>query len=97
MSTPPQPKLGTTWPSLRKAFIRNGLGMLARNAEAEASEAAAAPHQHSEQYQWFTLHSQATPFFGYLDEGPSLVWLLLRLLLRPACAAEADGHRRGSR
>ena len=27
-------ELGTTWPSLRKAFTRHGLGMPARNPEA---------------------------------------------------------------
>jgi uncharacterized protein YbjT (DUF2867 family) len=30
-------ELGTTWPSLRKAFTRRGLGMPARNPEASAS------------------------------------------------------------
>jgi hypothetical protein len=35
-------ELGTTWPSLRKAFTRHGLGMPARNPEAVRQHAAAA-------------------------------------------------------
>jgi hypothetical protein len=34
--------LGTTWPSLRKAFTRHGLGMPARNPEAVRQRAIAA-------------------------------------------------------
>jgi hypothetical protein len=38
-------QLGTTWPSLRKAFTRHGLGMPARNPEAVRQRAIAAAHQ----------------------------------------------------
>jgi hypothetical protein len=42
-------ELGTTWPSLRKAFTRHGLGMPARNLEAVRQRAIAAAHQHTGQ------------------------------------------------
>jgi hypothetical protein len=42
-------ELGTTWPSLRKAFTRHGLGMPARNPEAVRQRAIAAAHQRSGQ------------------------------------------------
>jgi hypothetical protein len=42
-------ELGTTWPSLRKAFIRHGLGMPARNPEAVRQRAIAAARQRSGQ------------------------------------------------
>jgi hypothetical protein len=38
-------ELGTTWPSLRKAFTRHGLGMPTRNPEAVRQRAAAAARQ----------------------------------------------------
>jgi WhiB family redox-sensing transcriptional regulator len=38
-------ELGTTWPSLRKAFTRHGLGMPARNPEAVRQRAIDAAHQ----------------------------------------------------
>jgi hypothetical protein len=38
-------ELGTTWPSLRKAFGRHGLGMPARNPEAVRQRASAAASQ----------------------------------------------------
>jgi hypothetical protein len=38
-------ELGTTWPSLRKAFTRHGLGMPARNPEAVRQRAIEAAHQ----------------------------------------------------
>jgi hypothetical protein len=38
-------QLGTTWPSLRKAFTRHGLGMPARNPEAVRQRALAAARQ----------------------------------------------------
>jgi hypothetical protein len=38
-------ELGTTWPSLRKAFIRHGLGMPPRNPEAVRQRAVAAASQ----------------------------------------------------
>jgi WhiB family transcriptional regulator, redox-sensing transcriptional regulator len=38
-------ELGTTWPSLRKAFARHGLGMPARNPEAVRQRAIAAARQ----------------------------------------------------
>jgi hypothetical protein len=40
-------ELGTTWPSLRKAFTRHGLGMPARNPEAVRQRAIEAAHQHT--------------------------------------------------
>jgi hypothetical protein len=42
-------QLGTTWPSLRKAFTRHGLGMPARNPDAVRQRAIAAACQHSGQ------------------------------------------------
>jgi hypothetical protein len=42
-------QLGTTWPSLRKAFTRHGLGMPARNPEAVRQRAIDAAHQRSGQ------------------------------------------------
>jgi WhiB family redox-sensing transcriptional regulator len=40
-------ELGTTWPSLRKAFTRHGLGMPARNPEAVRQRAIDAAHERS--------------------------------------------------
>jgi hypothetical protein len=40
-------ELGTTWPSLRKAFTRHGLGMPARNPEAVRQRAIDAAHKRS--------------------------------------------------
>ena len=42
-------ELGTTWPSLRKAFTRHGLGMPVRNPEAVRQRAIAAARQRSGQ------------------------------------------------
>jgi WhiB family redox-sensing transcriptional regulator len=42
-------ELGTTWPSLRKAFTRHGLGMPARNPEALRQRAIAAARQRTGQ------------------------------------------------
>jgi hypothetical protein len=42
-------ELGTTWPSLRKAFTRHGLGMPARNPQAVRQRIIAAAHQRSGQ------------------------------------------------
>jgi hypothetical protein len=42
-------EFGTTWPSLRKAFTRHGLGMPARNPEAVRRRAIAAARQRSGQ------------------------------------------------
>jgi hypothetical protein len=42
-------ELGTTWPSLRKAFARHGLGMPARNPEAVRQRAVAAARQRTGQ------------------------------------------------
>jgi hypothetical protein len=42
-------QLGTTWPSMRKAFTRHGLGMPARNPEAVRQRAIQAAHQRSGQ------------------------------------------------
>jgi hypothetical protein len=41
-------ELGTTWPSLRKAFTRHGLVMPTRNPEAIRQRAIAAARQHTE-------------------------------------------------
>jgi hypothetical protein len=40
-------ELGTTWPSLRKAFTRHGLGMPARSPQAVRQRAIEAAHQHT--------------------------------------------------
>jgi hypothetical protein len=40
-------ELGTTWPSLRKAFTRHGLGMPARNPQVVRQRAAEAAHKRS--------------------------------------------------
>jgi hypothetical protein len=42
-------ELGTTWPSLRKAFTRHGLDMPARNPEAVRQRAVAAARQRTGQ------------------------------------------------
>jgi hypothetical protein len=42
-------ELGTTWPSLRKAFVRHGLGMPARNPEAVRQRAIEVARQRSGQ------------------------------------------------
>ena len=42
-------ELGTTWPSLRKAFDRHGLGMPTRNSEAVRQRAIAAARQRTGQ------------------------------------------------
>jgi hypothetical protein len=42
-------QLGTTWPSLRKAFTRHGLGMPARNPEAVRQRAIDAARQRTGQ------------------------------------------------
>ncbi|HEV8164114.1 MAG TPA: hypothetical protein VGR74_06655 [Actinomycetota bacterium] len=46
---PAAAELGTTWPSLRKAFGRHGLGMPARNPEAVRQRAIAAARQRTGQ------------------------------------------------
>jgi hypothetical protein len=58
-------KLGTTWPSLRKAFTRHGLGMPARNPEAVRQRAIAAAYQRSGQPATPTLD----PVFVTLNPG----------------------------
>ena len=42
-------ELGTTWPSLRKAFARHGLGMPTPNPEAVRQRAIAATHKRTGQ------------------------------------------------
>jgi hypothetical protein len=42
-------ELGTTWPSLRKAFTRHGLGMPARNPEVVRQRAIAVARRHAGQ------------------------------------------------
>ena len=64
-STPPPTELGTTWPSLRKAFARHGLGMPARNPEAVRQRAIAAARQRTGQPATPTLD----PVFVALNPG----------------------------
>jgi hypothetical protein len=58
-------QLGTTWPSLRKAFGRHGLGMPARNPEAVRQRAIEAARQRSGQSAIPTLD----PVFMALNPG----------------------------
>jgi WhiB family transcriptional regulator, redox-sensing transcriptional regulator len=58
-------ELGTTWPSLRKAFTRHGLGMPTPNPEAVRQRAIAAAHQRSGQPATPTLD----PVFVALNPG----------------------------
>jgi hypothetical protein len=58
-------ELGTTWPSLRKAFTRHGLGTPARNPEAVRQRAIAAARQRSGQPATPTLD----PVFVALNPG----------------------------
>jgi hypothetical protein len=58
-------ELGTTWPSLRKAFTRHGLGMPARNPEAVRQRAIDAARQRSRQPAAQTLD----PVFVALNPG----------------------------
>ena len=58
-------ELGTTWPSLRKAFTRHGLGMPARKSEAVHQRAIAAARQRSGRPATSTLD----PVFAALNPG----------------------------
>jgi hypothetical protein len=58
-------ELGTTWPSLRMAFTRHGLGMPARNPEALRQRAAEAAHQRSGRPATLSLD----PVFVALNHG----------------------------
>ena len=58
-------QLGTTWPSLRKAFARHGLGMPARNPEAIRQRAIAAARQRSGQ----SATPGLDPVFAALNPG----------------------------
>src|SRR5436190_13494092 len=58
-------ELGTTWPSLRKAFARHGLGMPARNPEAIRQRAIAAARQRSGQ----SATPGLDPVFAALNPG----------------------------
>ena len=58
-------ELGTTWPSLRKAFTRHGLGMPTRNPEAVRQRAIAAARQRTGQPATPTLD----PVFVALNPG----------------------------
>jgi hypothetical protein len=58
-------ELGTTWPSLRKAFTRHGLGMPTRNPEAVRQRAIAAARQRSGQPATPSLD----PVFAALNPG----------------------------
>ena len=58
-------ELGTTWPSLRKAFQRHGLGMPARNPEAVRQRAIAAASRRAGQPATPTLD----PVFVALNPG----------------------------
>jgi hypothetical protein len=58
-------QLGTTWPSLRKAFTRHGLGMPARNPEAVRPRPIAATQKRSRQ----PAIPPLDPAFVALDPG----------------------------
>jgi hypothetical protein len=58
-------ELGTTWPSLRKAFTRHGLGMPAPNPEAVRQRAIAAARQRSGQ----PAPPALDPVFAALNPG----------------------------
>ena len=58
-------ELGTTWPSLRKAFGRPGLGLPTRNPEAVRQRAIDAAHQRSGQ----TAIPSLDPVFVALNPG----------------------------
>jgi hypothetical protein len=58
-------ELGTSWPSLRKAFTRHGLGMPARNPEAVRQRAIAAARRRGGQSAIQTLD----PVFVALNPG----------------------------
>jgi hypothetical protein len=58
-------ELGTTWPSLRKAFTRHGLGMPARNPEAVRQRAIEAARQRSGQ----PVTPGLDPVFAALNYG----------------------------
>jgi hypothetical protein len=58
-------ELGTTWPSLRKAFTRHGLGMPTRNPEAVRQRAVTAARQRSGQPATLPLD----PVFVALNPG----------------------------
>jgi hypothetical protein len=58
-------ELGTTWPSLRKAFTRHGLGMPARNPEAVRQRAAEAARQRAGRPATASLD----PVFAALNHG----------------------------
>jgi len=60
-------ELGTTWPSLRKAFTRHGLGMPARNPEAVRQRAIATASRRAGQLATPTLD----PVFVALNPGAS--------------------------
>ena len=59
------PQLGTTWPSLRKAFTRHGLGMPTRNPEAIRQRAIAAARRRTGQPATLALD----PVFVALNPG----------------------------
>ena len=58
-------ELGTTWPSLRKAFQRHGLGVPARNPEAVRQRAVDAARQRSGQ----SVTPSVDPVFVALNHG----------------------------
>jgi WhiB family redox-sensing transcriptional regulator len=58
-------ELGTTWPSLRKAFARHGLGMPARNPEAVRQRAVEAARQRTGR----PVTSDLDPVFVALNHG----------------------------
>jgi hypothetical protein len=58
-------QLSTTWPSLRKAFTRHGLGMAARNPEAVRQRAIAAACQRTSQ----PVTPVLDPMFVVLNPG----------------------------
>jgi hypothetical protein len=62
-------QLGTTWPSLRKAFARHGLGMPTRNPQAVRQRAAEAARQRSGRPSTPSLD----PVFAALNRGELLI------------------------
>ena len=65
-------ELGTSWPSLRKAFTRHGLGMPDRNPEAIRQRAVVAARQRSGQpvaRRWTRCLSPSTPMRSRRGRG----------------------------
>jgi hypothetical protein len=83
-------RLGTTWPSLRKALQRHGLGMSARNPEAVRQRAIAAASRRAGQPVGPTL----APVFVALNRGQLPAPRGPPPSRACGCAAPASGHDR---